>query len=82
MMTTHIYYKAMMLTGNGYLYSNKGTLAEIKHEIDRVNARAVRMGYQAEKYNIVRESITTEYEGERFVRREILEEAIGIYPDA
>lgn len=67
-------YRAMMLSGYGYLAKEGNNPEEVKNIIDMANARAVRMGYEPESYIIT----CTEYyvyydEDGTFVSRETYE---------
>ena len=74
-------YKARYINGNGYLVTNSDTLEGIKEEIDESNYRAEKLGYSATSWMITFEEWITVYNDDGvFVKSEIFEEAIEVYP--
>ena len=74
--------KAMSMDRSGsYLKTYGNTIEEVKKEIDEANARAVKLGYKAEQFMITcTEVYYYESDDGIFVKREIIEEAVEVYP--
>lgn len=72
---------ARALTGGSYLMTNSGTLDGVRKEIDASNDRAVKKGYKSSRWIIThREYYTWTDDNGQFLRSEILETAIEVYP--
>lgn len=74
-------YRAMFRSGTAYLMNDCDTLEEMKAEIDRVNKRAVKRGYNADQFIIVHVECYSWYSnGDTFMKKETYETAIERYP--
>lgn len=72
---------ARNLRGSGYLLAKTQLLEEMKREIDDHNERMISRGFKPEKYLITHEERYRWVDDDGiFVRSEIYEQAVEIYP--
>ena len=74
-------FRAMGMDGHSYLATSDLPLDELKAEIDKANAKAVKLGYKAEQFIITHtEYYRYEDDNGMFVKHEVYETAVEIYP--
>lgn len=74
-------YRAMFRSGTAYLMNDCDTLEEMREEIDRVNKRAVKRGYDEDQFIIVHiEHYAWYSDGGTFIKSETYETAVETYP--
>lgn len=73
--------RAMTKGGMSYLSTYGETVDDVKAEIDRANARAIKLGYKATQYIITCTDFTRwEDSNGNFVKSECIEYALDTYP--
>ncbi len=74
-------YKTLAVRGWSRLAAEAQSLDEMRVKIDAANERAVSQGYKAEQWLITHEERYVWYSDDGvFVKSEIIEEAIEVYP--
>lgn len=74
-------YDTLAIGGHSRFAVNGDTIEGTRAEIDRANARAIAQGYKAESWIITHKEYDTWYDDRGiFIKSEILEQAVEIYP--